>query len=110
MREAEEECQKIKYQIQKAEFLLNENKKLCSTTHELLEDEVNNHSSPREDLKEVIGTPQTLGKATRKNISGSLPRFMTSTEASRQRQSVAEKEIVGRTRSFRSGTRSSIQL
>ncbi|KAF3454370.1 hypothetical protein FNV43_RR04817 [Rhamnella rubrinervis] len=110
MREAEEECQKIKYQIQKAEFLLTENKRLYSTTYELLQDEVNNHSSPREDLKEVIRTPRTLGETTRKNISGSLPRFMTSTVASRQRQSVAEKEIVGRTRSLRSGTRSSIQL
>lgn len=110
MREAEEECQKINYQIKKAEFLLTQNKKLYSTTYELPEDEVNSHSSPREDLKEAIGTPKTFDKATRRNISGSMPRFMTSTVASRQRQSVAEKEIVGRTKSWRSGTRSSIQL
>ncbi|KAH7543186.1 hypothetical protein FEM48_Zijuj02G0156800 [Ziziphus jujuba var. spinosa] len=110
MREAEQECQKVKYQIEKAEFLLTKNKKLYSTTCDILEDEVNSHSSPREDLNEVIGTPKTIDKATRKSISGSLPRFMTSTVASRQRQSAAEKEIVGRTKSWRLGTRSSIQL
>ncbi|XP_059440130.1 kinesin-like protein KIN-14U [Corylus avellana] len=110
MREAEEESQKVGNQIQKAEILLSENKSLLSTTYKLLEEEVKTPMSPKEDLKEAIRTTPTFKKGIKRNLCNSLPRFMTSTEASRQRKSAAEKEIVGRARSFRSGTRSSIQF
>lgn len=110
MREAEEECQIVRKQIEKAEILLSENKKLSSTTDSPLEDEDKTPRSPKEDLKEATGTPRTFTKAIKRNLSSSLPRFMTSTVASRQRQGAAEKEIVGRPKSLRSWSRSSIQF
>ncbi|KAL5566955.1 hypothetical protein UlMin_030119 [Ulmus minor] len=111
MREAEDECQKVKDQIKKAEFLLSENKWFHSNTQHLLhEDEQNSQTSPEEDVKKVIETRLPSEKTTRKTISSSLPRFMTSTVASRERQSAAEREVVGRARITRSGTRSSIQF
>ncbi|KAK9292200.1 hypothetical protein L1049_020162 [Liquidambar formosana] len=110
MREAEEECQKVGNQIHKAEFLLCENKRLFSATYGLVEDERKTPRSPKEDFREVVGTPRTSEKAIRRNRSNSLPRFMTSTAASRQRQSAAEREIGGSSRTMTSGTRSSIQF
>ncbi|XP_043712324.1 kinesin-like protein KIN-14U [Telopea speciosissima] len=86
MREAEEECQKLTNKLQKAEFLLHENKKLFSTAYRVLEHPDEMPVNHIEDLKEVIATPQTADRAVRKNMSCSLPRFMTSTVASRQRQ------------------------
>lgn len=66
---------------------------------------------PEEDSKEVIETPRKPEIASRgNNVSNSLPRFMTSTAASRQRQSAAERGVAGKARSFRSVTRSSIQF
>lgn len=111
MREAEEECQKIKNQIQKAEFLLHENIKIFSTTYGPSEDE-EAPISHKEIVKEVIETPRKPEKASRGNASNSLPRFMTSTAASRHRQTAAERQIVGKARSLRSSsvTRSSIQF
>lgn len=108
MKEAEEESQIITDQLLKAEFLLSENKKLFSSTYDLAED-VEKTGSPK-DLKEVLGTPPTSVKVIKPTISNSLPRFMTSTVASRQRQSASERDIVGRTKSWRSATRSSIQF
>ncbi|XWS57638.1 hypothetical protein CRYUN_Cryun09bG0190500 [Craigia yunnanensis] len=112
IREAEEECQKITNQIRKAQFLLSENKKLYSTAYGIPDDnEEKNPESPKEDVKDhVIGTPRITQKAIEQNIPRSLPRFMTSTVASRERQSAAEREIVKRARSLRSGTKSSVQF
>ncbi|XP_041022009.1 kinesin-like protein KIN-14U isoform X1 [Juglans microcarpa x Juglans regia] len=110
MREAEEACQEVGNEIQKAEILLSENKRLFSANYGLIEDEVKTPMSTKEDLKEAMGTPRNSKKVTKRNLSNSQPRFMTSTVASRQRQGAAEKEIVGRARSFRSGARSSIQF
>ncbi|XWS64645.1 hypothetical protein CRYUN_Cryun05aG0020500 [Craigia yunnanensis] len=112
MREAEEECQKIMNQIRKAEFRLSDNKKLHSTAYGIPdENEEKNSESPKEDVKDhVIGTPRITQKAIKQNIPRSLPRFMTSTVASRERQSVAEREIVKRARSLRSGAKSSVQF
>lgn len=110
MREAEEECQKIRNQLLKAELLLGENKKIFSTSYHLLEDETKTPRSPKEDFREVVGTPRTSEKAVKRNKSSSLPRFMTSTVASRQRQSAAEREIGRSTRTVTSGTRSSMQF
>lgn len=111
MREAEEECQKVKDQIQKAEFLLIENKRLHSNADQPLEYEENSPESPKQELKAVTETHhQSDQKATRRIISRSLPRFMTSTAASRERQSASERDIVGKARSLRSTMRSSIQF
>lgn len=111
MREAEEESRKVKDQIQKAEILLTENKKLYSNTDQPLAYEENAQESPKQDLNEVTETRQLSDqKSSRRVISRSLPRFMTSTVASRERQSASERDIVGRTRSLRSTTRSSIQF
>ncbi|PRQ41964.1 putative minus-end-directed kinesin ATPase [Rosa chinensis] len=109
MREAEEECQKVKNQIQKAELLLHENIKLFSTTHRPSEDE-EAPISPKEVVKEVIETPRKPEKASR-GTANSLPRFMTSTAASRHRQNAVERQIAGKARSLRSYvTKSSIQF
>ena len=70
MREAEDECQKVKDQIKKAEFLLSENKKFHSNTQHLLhEDEQNSQTSPEDDVKKVIETRLPSEKTTRKTIS-----------------------------------------
>ncbi|KAH7571967.1 hypothetical protein JRO89_XS04G0176100 [Xanthoceras sorbifolium] len=108
MREAEVECQKVWNQIKEAEFLLSQKKKLFSTTHGLLEDEEKTPVSPTEILKEALKTPRV--KVIRRSISNSLPRFMTSTVASRQRQGAAEREISVSARSLRAGSRSSVQF
>ncbi|XP_011003806.1 PREDICTED: kinesin-like calmodulin-binding protein [Populus euphratica] len=110
MREAEEECQKVRYQVHKAEFLLSENRELLSTTYHVPDDKENAPLSPKEDYKEVNSTSQVTDKGIRRNMTSPFPRFMTSTVASRQRQSAAEKLIVGRARSLRSATRSSLQF
>ncbi|XP_021817557.1 kinesin-like protein KIN-14U isoform X1 [Prunus avium] len=109
MREAEEECHKLKNQIQKVDLLFRENRKLFSTTYGPLEDE-KAPISPKEYLKEAVETPRKPEKTSKGNVSNSLPRFMTSTAASRQRQSAAEREVVGKARSLRSVARSSIQF
>lgn len=111
MREAEEECQRITNQIRKAEFLLSENRKLHSTAYGIPdENEEKNTESPKEDVKDhAIGTPTLTQKAVKQNIPRSLPRFMASTVASRERQTAAEREIVKRARSLRSGVKSSVQ-
>ncbi|KAI5326569.1 PREDICTED: kinesin [Prunus dulcis] len=109
MREAEEECHKLKNQIQKVDLLLCENRKLFSTTYGPLEDE-KAPISPEEYLKEAVEMPRKPEKTSKGNVSNSLPRFMTSTAASRQRRSAAEREVVGKARSLRSVTRSSIQF
>ncbi|PON69510.1 Kinesin-like protein [Trema orientale] len=112
MREAEEECQKVKNQIQKVEFMLSENKKLLlNIDHQpLLEHEEKVTLSPKQDLKQVKESNKQSEKETRRIISSSLPRFMTSTVASRERQSAAERDLVGRARVLRAGTRSSIHF
>ncbi|KAJ6876966.1 kinesin-like protein KIN-14U [Populus alba x Populus x berolinensis] len=110
MREAEEECQKVRYQVQKAEFLLSENRELLSTTYHVPDDKENAPISPKEDYKEVNSTSRVTEKGIRRNMTSPFPRFMTSTVASRQRQSAAEKLVVGRARSLRSATRSSLQF
>ncbi|XP_057963011.1 kinesin-like protein KIN-14U [Malania oleifera] len=110
MREAEEECRKVGSQIRKAEFLLDENKKLFSTTYGLLDDGEKTPRSPKEDFRGVPGTPRASEKVIRRKTCNSIPRFMTSTAASRQRESAAEKEIDGRERSLRSWSRNSIQF
>lgn len=107
MREAEEECQKVRYQIQKAEFLLSENRELLLT---FPDDKENAPISPKEDYKEVNNTPRVTDKGIRRNRTSHFPRFMASTVASRQRQSAAEKIVAGRARSLRSATRSSLQF
>lgn len=109
MREAEEERHKLKNQIQKVDLLLRENRKLFSTTYGPLEDE-KAPISPKEYLKEAVEMPRKPEKTSKGNVSNSLPRFMTSTAASRQRQSAAEREVVGKARSLRSLARSSIQF
>ncbi|KAK4273527.1 hypothetical protein QN277_021910 [Acacia crassicarpa] len=111
MREAEKEHQKLRDQIQKAEFKLDEQKKVLSTTYKPKENDDSSPISPKNNVKEVTETPKASKKYVKSNISNSMPRFMTSTVASRQRQSASEREIVGRSRSLRSAiTRGSLQF
>ncbi|XVE89820.1 hypothetical protein DITRI_Ditri20bG0025000 [Diplodiscus trichospermus] len=112
MREAEEQCQNITNQIRKAEFLLSENRKLYSTAYGIPDENVEKTpESPKEDTKDhVIATPRITQKAIKQHVPRSLPRFMTSTVASRERQNAAEREMVRRARSLRSGTKSSVMF
>ncbi|KAF5740553.1 P-loop containing nucleoside triphosphate hydrolases superfamily protein [Tripterygium wilfordii] len=110
MREMEEERQKIRNQIKNAEFLLSENKRLFSISYGVCEDEDKNARTPKEDLQKIIESPRINDEAIKRNTTHSLPRFMTSTVASRQRHSASEREIIGRARTVRSETRSSVQF
>ncbi|MBA0561421.1 hypothetical protein Golob_018251, partial [Gossypium lobatum] len=112
MREVEEECQKLANQISKAEFLLSENQKLYSTAYGVPDESAEkNPENHEEDAKtHVIETPRVTQKPIQLSIHRSLPRFMSSTVASRERQSAAEKDIVTRARTFRPRARSSTQL
>ncbi|TYH46067.1 hypothetical protein ES332_D11G310000v1 [Gossypium tomentosum] len=112
MREVEEECQKLANQISKAEFLLSENRKLYSTAYGVPDESAEkNPENHEEDAKtHVIETPRVTQKPIQQSIHRSLPRFMSSTVASRERQNAAEKDIVTRARTFRPRARSSTQL
>lgn len=110
MREAETECQNVRNQLKEVESLLSEKKKLFSATYQSLEDEEKSFVSPKENLKEAVETPKASNKVTKRSVSNSVPRFMTSTVASRQRKNAAEKEISVRARSLRMRPRSSAQF
>ncbi|MBA0833004.1 hypothetical protein Goarm_017348 [Gossypium armourianum] len=112
MREVKEECRKLANQINKAEFLLSENRKLYSTAYGVPDESAEkNPENHEEDAKtHVIETPRVTQKPIQQSIHRSLPRFMSSTVASRERQSAAEKDIVTRARTFRPRARSSTQL
>ncbi|WCJ44004.1 Kinesin-like protein KIN-14U [Euphorbia peplus] len=112
IREAEEESQEIRNQVQKAEFQLSEKTKLFLTTCTHDEDKENTPIILKEDNIEINGTPSIAENRIRRSMttSTSLPRFMTSTAASRLRQTAAEKEINKRATSLRSGSRNSVQF
>ncbi|XP_052192652.1 kinesin-like protein KIN-14U [Diospyros lotus] len=109
MRNAEEEYQKVSNQIQKAEFLLSENKRLFSAMYEVVQEEGKTPTSVVEGSREVLETPRTSEKVTKEKATASVPRFMSSTTASRQRQHAAERDIDARSRLLRSGARRSVQ-
>lgn len=108
MREVEEKSSELREQILKAEFLLNENKKLFATSYGPFDDE-EKIAKPK-DLKQVSKIPLLSDKPTKPDVPGLVPRFMSSTVASRQRQSASERDALGRVKSSRLGTRSSVQL
>ncbi|XP_054804392.1 kinesin-like protein KIN-14U isoform X2 [Prosopis cineraria] len=111
MREAEKEHQKLRDRIQEAEFKLGEQKKVFSATYKPLENNDSAPISPKNNVKEVTENPKASKKYIKRKISNSMPRFMTSTVASRQRQSASEKELVGRSRSLSSAiTRGSLKF
>ncbi|WJX13122.1 hypothetical protein P8452_03549 [Trifolium repens] len=112
IKEAEKQRQSLRDQIQNIELKLCENKKLFSTTYSLQEsDDLVTSASLKNDFKEVIETPKTSKKNIQRSVTNSVPRFMSSTVASRHRQIASEQEIGGRTKSLRSVvTRSSIQF
>ncbi|KAL2325435.1 hypothetical protein Fmac_024493 [Flemingia macrophylla] len=103
IKEAEKQRQILREQIQKIELKLSESKKLLSTAYSVAEcDDITTSISPKDDVKEVIETPKSSKKPIKRNFSNSVPRFMTSTVASRQRQSAAERDIGVRLKSLRS--------
>ncbi|PSS24881.1 Kinesin-like protein [Actinidia chinensis var. chinensis] len=110
MRDAEEEYKRVGNQIQKAEFLLSESRKLFSATYQLLKDEGKTPTSAKEEPSEFPATPKASEKVIKRKDTYSVPRFMNPTMASRQRKTAAEREIDSRARMLRSGTRSSIQI
>ena len=110
MRDAEEEYKRVGNQIQKAEFLLSENRKLFSAMYQLLADEGKTPTSAKEEPSEFPATPKASEKVIKRKDTYSVPRFMNPTMASRQRQTAAEREVDSRARMLRLGTRSSIQI
>lgn len=103
MRETQENCKKIKTRLQEAECLLNENKKLYYITDDKhIEDIEKKVLSPLDHVKETDATPKSSDKLVKiSKSSGFVPRFMTSTVASRQRQAMSEKEIIAKPQSIR---------
>ncbi|ESW16784.1 hypothetical protein PHAVU_007G184500 [Phaseolus vulgaris] len=95
IKEAEKQSQNLREQREKIELKLKDSKKLLSSTDSLVEsdDMRASISPPKDDVKEVIETPKASKKSTKRNFSNSMPRFMTSTVASRQRKSAAERDI-----------------
>ncbi|KAJ8529429.1 hypothetical protein K7X08_036264 [Anisodus acutangulus] len=110
MKEAEEGCTELNTQIQKAEFLLSENKRLFMKKYQPLEDEETFPITPKENVAEVTVTPRNSEKGRKTNVTSSVPRFMSSTVASRIRETTAEKEIHSRPKGLRSWARSSMQI
>lgn len=108
--EAEVNHRNITNQIQKAELLLLETRQLFSTKYELVEDYDQTPTSEKEELKETPKTPIICETKAKKKGSGSLPRFMNATMASRQRQSAAEREIEARAKLLRSWARNSVNI
>lgn len=108
MRKVEKKCYEVREQILKAEFLLNENKKLFATSYGPFGDE-EKVATPKE-LKQVPEPPVLSDKPIKQNAPGPVPRFMASTVASRQRQSASERDIVGRVKSSRPETRSLVRF
>lgn len=104
MRDAEEECQKIRNNIKAAEFLLQEKKKLFSLTYQPLDEHQESPRSPPVDQRKVTESPRTFEKSVRRNMSSSVPHFMSSTVCSRQRKGV-DGDISGRSRTPGSGNR-----
>ncbi|XP_014514884.1 kinesin-like protein KIN-14U isoform X1 [Vigna radiata var. radiata] len=94
IKEAEKQRQNLREETEKIELKLNDSKKLLSIRDSLVEsDDMKASISPKDDVKEVIETPKASKKPIKRNFSNSMPRFMTSTVASRQRQSAAERDI-----------------
>ncbi|CAL9231833.1 unnamed protein product [Arabidopsis halleri] len=104
MRETQDNCKKIKARLQEAECLLSENKKLFWIINDKhLEDIEKKAISPLDHLQETDATPKSSDKLVKiSKSSGFVPRFMTSTVASRQRQTMSEKEINAKSQSIRS--------
>lgn len=110
MNEAEEGCTELRTQIQKADFLLSENKRLFVKKYRPLEDEETFPITPKENIAEITVTPRNSEKGLKTNVTSSVPRFMSSTVASRIRVTTAEREIHSRPKSVRSWARSSMQI
>ncbi|KAF3670871.1 putative kinesin-like calmodulin-binding protein-like isoform X2 [Capsicum annuum] len=110
MKEAEEGCTELRKQIQKADFLLSENKRLFVKKYQPLEDEETFPITPKENVAEITVTPRNSEKGLKINGTSSVPRFMSSTVASRIRETTAEREIHNRPKSMRSWARSSMQI
>ncbi|KAG5626282.1 hypothetical protein H5410_011500 [Solanum commersonii] len=110
MKAAEEGCTDLSTQRQKADFLLSENKRLFMKKYQPLEDEETFPITPKENVPEITVTPRISEKGLKTNVTSSVPRFMSSTVASRIRETTAEKEIHSRPKSVRSWARSSMQI
>lgn len=110
MNEAEEGCTELRTQIQKADFLLSENKRLFVKKYRPLEDEETFPITPKENIAEITVTPRNSEKGLKTNVTSSVPRFMSSTVASRIRVTTAEREIHSRPKTVRSWARSSMQI
>ncbi|CAN4108643.1 unnamed protein product [Withania somnifera] len=110
MKEAEEGCTELRTQIKKADFLLSENKSLFMKKYEPVEDEETFAIIPKENVAEIAVTPRNSEKGLKTNGTSSVPRFMSSTVASRIRETTAEREIHSRPKSVRSWARSSMQI
>ncbi|KFK26463.1 hypothetical protein AALP_AA8G252300 [Arabis alpina] len=112
MRETQHNCKNIKSRLQEAECLLSQNKKLFWITNDKhLEDMEKRVVSPLDHLKETDATPKSSDKLVKvSKSSGLVPRFMTSTVASRQRKITSEKEINAKAQSIGSVTKTFTQL
>lgn len=112
MRETQHNCKNIKSRLMEAECLLSENKKLLWITNDKHREDIEKRVlSPLDHLKETDVTPKSCDKLVKvSKSSGFVPRFMTSTVASRHRQTTSEKEINAKAQSIRSVAKTLTQL
>ncbi|CAM8926016.1 unnamed protein product [Rhodiola kirilowii] len=111
MKDIESDCQKVTNQLRHAELLLSENLKFFKVKYQIAE-HVN--ETPRIVTKGIGDREVQILKVTEKvlkrSLTDSLPRFMTSTVASRQRHTTSEKETVTKPNTVTSGSRKSFHL
>ncbi|CAN6467746.1 unnamed protein product [Victoria cruziana] len=91
MRSAERDCQVTRDQIQSVESKLKEKKRILSLSNGH-EDETGSPTCPLSVPRELFESPKASAKATTRSSSASVPRFMSSTACSRQRQ-LADSEV-----------------
>ncbi|KAI4364597.1 hypothetical protein MLD38_020668 [Melastoma candidum] len=99
LKETEEESRKVETQLTKAEFLLCESKKLLPASPCLPLDDQTEPITPKNE-KQMLKSPRVPARSPKAATAppSVLPRFMTSTVASRQRQSASEQQITKRSK------------
>lgn len=110
MRGAEEDGKAVRDQLQKAEILLKESRKFYATSYGGVPNNDDIQAIEEVEKEDIAETPQTSERTAKRTVTGFVPRFMTATIASRQRQTEVDREVAAKARRFRSGTRSSVQL
>ncbi|XP_073009772.1 kinesin-like protein KIN-14O [Typha latifolia] len=107
--DTEEELKNVRDQIERAENLIQEKKKLFSLAYQTDDQKGSPRSPLILDHVEVSETPKTADKTMKRASHGSVPHFMASTACSRHRQSTTG-EVTGKVRTVKLVSRSHADL